>query len=243
VCSASCLSLLQVEVARFELPEGEAKTKTVRRMFDAIAPRYELVNHIITFGLDRRWRKRALKDAALPTGSTILDVAAGTGDFCREAQKAGLIPYATDLSFGMMDAGGEFAPRTQADAAHLPFVDHAFDGLTCGYALRNFTDLAESIREMGRVVRPGGRIVFLEVAEPKGGLWKLGFTIWFRGVVPVIGGLLADRAAYGYLPKSTAYLPATNDIVQMMRDAGMSTVNHRLILGGLSQQFTATKAL
>ena len=240
---SSRLPLLPVVVSPFERPEGEVKTTTVRRMFDVIAPRYELVNHILTFGLDRRWRRRAMRDLALPEGSTLLDVAAGTGDFCREAKKHGHIPFATDLSFGMMDAGGDFAPRTQADAAHLPFVDGAFDGLTCGYALRNFTDLAGAISEMGRVVRPGGRIVFLEVAEPKGGLWRLGFRIWFRGVVPIIGGLLSDRKAYRYLPKSTAYLPPTDEIIELMRAGGMSTVNHRLILGGLSQQFTATKAL
>lgn len=227
---------------RSDLPQGEAKTRTVRSMFDAIAPRYELVNHIITFNLDRRWRRRAVRDLALPIDSSVLDVAAGTGDFCRELHLQGMRPFATDLSFGMLDAGGEFAPRIQADAAHLPFRTGSFDGVTCGYALRNFTDLEGSITEMARVTRPGGRVVFLEVANPRGGLFKVGFTIWFRGVVPLIGGLLSNRSAYRYLPKSTAYLPESTEIVAMMRRAGFSTVQHRLILGGLSQQFTATRA-
>lgn len=214
----------------------------MRSMFDAIAPRYELVNHIITFNLDRRWRRRAVRDLALPIDSSVLDVAAGTGDFCRELQLQEMRPFATDLSFGMLDAGGEFAPRIQADAAHLPFRTGSFDGVTCGYALRNFTDLEGAITEMARVTRPGGRVVFLEVANPRGGLFKVGFTIWFRGVVPLIGGLLSNRSAYRYLPKSTAYLPESTEIVAMMRRAGFSTVQHRLIFGGLSQQFTATRA-
>ena len=210
-------------------------------MFDAIAPRYELVNHLLTFGMDRRWRRRAVRELGVPAGSTVLDVAAGTGDFCREAERQGLRPYATDLSFGMMDAGGNFAPRTQADAAHLPFKDAAFDAVTCGYALRNFTDLESAISEMARVTRRGGRVVLLEVAEPSGGLWRLGFRVWFRGVVPIIGSILSDRAAYRYLPKSTAYLPPAEELRQMMVRAGFTAVNHRLILGGLSQQFTATR--
>lgn len=211
-------------------------------MFDSIAPRYELINHLITFNLDKRWRQRAVRDLALPPLSKVLDVAAGTGDFCREIQEQGMTPFATDLSFGMMEAGGAFAPQTQADAAHLPFTTGSFDGVTCGYALRNFTDLRTSISEMARVIRPGGRVVFLEVAEPRPGLWKWGYTVWFRGIVPLIGALLSDGKAYRYLPRSTAYLPSPPEIIAMMREAGFSTVQHRMIIGGLSQQFTATRA-
>ena len=230
-------------MSRETLPQGELKTRTVRAMFDTIAPRYELVNHLITFNLDRRWRRRAVRDLALPQKSRVLDVAAGTGDFCRELAAQGMTPVATDLSFGMMDVGGNFAPRVQADAANLPFRSGAFDGVTCGYALRNFTDLQSAISEMARVTRPGGRVVFLEVANPRSRILRVGFTVWFRGVVPLIGGLLSNRGAYRYLPKSTAYLPTVDEIIAMMRDAGLSTVQHRMILGGLSQQFTATRAL
>lgn len=212
-------------------------------MFDTIAPRYELVNHLITFNLDRRWRHRAVRDLALPLQSRVLDVAAGTGDFCRELTTQGMIPVATDLSFGMMDVGGDFAPRVQADAAHLPFRTASFDGVTCGYALRNFTDLRGAITEMARVTRPGGRVVFLEVANPRSRFLRFGFTIWFRGVVPIVGGIISNRSAYRYLPKSTAYLPPVEEIIATMREAGFSTVQHRMILGGLSQQFTATRAL
>jgi demethylmenaquinone methyltransferase/2-methoxy-6-polyprenyl-1,4-benzoquinol methylase len=212
-------------------------------MFDAIAPRYEFVNHLMTFGLDRRWRRRAVRDLRLPPASTILDIAAGTGDFCREARSQGLTPIATDLSFGMLDAGGAFAPRVQADASALPFASGVFDGVTCGYALRNFTDLQGTLNEMARVLRPGGRISILEVAEPTSRLWRLGFTIWFRGIVPLIGSIFSDAAAYRYLPKSTAYLPPTEDLRLMFVAAGFSGVNHRFVAGGLSQQFTATRSV
>jgi demethylmenaquinone methyltransferase/2-methoxy-6-polyprenyl-1,4-benzoquinol methylase len=129
-----------------------------------------------------------------------------------------------------------------ADASQLPFADGVFDGLTCGYALRNFTNLQGAFNEMARVVRPGGRIVIIEVAEPSGGIWKWGFDLWFRRCVPVIGGLLSDRAAYSYLPNSTAYLPSADGLRSMMVQAGFSSVNHRLILGGLSQVLIATRA-
>ncbi len=223
------------------LPQGSAKTVAVREMFDAIAPRYEFLNKIMTFGLDRRWRQRAVRDLRLPAGSTVLDVAAGTGDFTRELTKQGHHPVATDLSYGMLHAGHEMPSRVQADALHMPFATGAFDGITCGYALRNFTDLAGTFKEMGRVVRAGGRISLLEVAEPSGGIWRAGFRFWFRRMVPFIGGLLSDRSAYRYLPKSTAYLPPTDVMIAQLNEAGFVAVNHRFVLGGLSQQFVATR--
>ncbi len=224
------------------LPVGDDKTRRVRAMFDTIAPRYEFVNHIMTFGLDRRWRRRCVREMFLPPHSRILDVAAGTGDFCRDLIAAGHRPVATDLSFGMLSAGRGGYEAVHADASALPFRDGSFDGLTCGYALRNFTDLAGTFHEMARVVRPGGRLSIIEVAEPSGGIWRWGFNLWFRRCVPLIGGLLSDRAAYSYLPKSTAYLPDTETLRALLVEAGFSGVNHRMILGGLSQVFSATRA-
>jgi demethylmenaquinone methyltransferase/2-methoxy-6-polyprenyl-1,4-benzoquinol methylase len=228
-------------VSATALPQGEEKTRRVRAMFDAIAPRYELVNHLLTFGMDRRWRRRAVRDLRLPQGSTVLDVAAGTGDFIRESARQGLHPVGTDLSYGMLAAGDTVHPLVQADASRLPFADASFDAVTCGYALRNFTDLQASLDEMGRVLRPGGRLCLLEVAEPSGGIWKVGFRIWFRRIAPMIGSLLSDRDAYHYLPESTAYLPDTETLRSMVVAAGFTAVNHRMILGGLSQQFLATR--
>jgi len=131
-------------------------------MFDAIAPRYELVNRVMTFGLDSRWRRRAVADLRLAPGSVILDIAAGTGDFTRELRRQGQRAVATDLSYNMLATARNVAERVQADASRLPFRWAAFDGATCGYALRNFTDLEKSFAEMARVLRPGGRLSLLE---------------------------------------------------------------------------------
>ena len=225
-----------------QLPQGDEKTRQVRAMFDAIATRYELVNKLMTFGLDARWRRRAVADLRLPAKSLVLDIAAGTGDFTRELNRQGLRAVATDLSLGMLEAGRAMPERVQADASRLPFRDGAFDGVTCGYALRNFTNLEATLHEMGRVTRLGGRLSLLEVAEPHAGPWRAGFRFWFRHAVPFIGSLVSDRDAYHYLPASTAYLPTSEEIVRMLNRAGFSAVNHRRVMGGLSQQFVATRA-
>jgi demethylmenaquinone methyltransferase/2-methoxy-6-polyprenyl-1,4-benzoquinol methylase len=225
-----------------DLPTGEAKTELVRGMFDAIAPRYDLVNRTMTFGLDIRWRKQSLRALGLPAGSTVLDLACGTGDFLKLLRAGDYRAFGLDLSWGMLAANHAGSPLAQADGAALPVASGTVDGITCGYALRNFTELGAVFHEFGRIVRPGGRISLLEVSEPESGLLLAGHRIWFRKVVPVIGGLLSDRSAYRYLPKSTAYLPSTEELRAMLREAGFSAVNRRGLSGGLSQLATATRS-
>ncbi|HEX3840399.1 MAG TPA: ubiquinone/menaquinone biosynthesis methyltransferase [Acidimicrobiales bacterium] len=232
---------LAARAADADLPAGEAKTALVRSMFDTIAPRYDLVNRLMTFGLDVAWRKQSVRALGLPAGSRVLDLACGTGDFLRILTRGGLRPFGLDLSWGMLRANQTGAPLAQADAASLPVATDGVDGITCGYALRNFTDLVPAFEEFARVVRPGGRLSLLEVAEPDHGLLRMGDRIWFRRVVPVIGGVLSDRAAYRYLPRSTAYLPPTDQLRAMLNDAGFSSVNRRALSGGLSQLLTATR--
>jgi len=232
---------LAARAAEADLPTGSAKTAMVRSMFDTIAPRYDLVNRLMTFGLDVRWRRQSARALGLPAGSVVLDLACGTGDFLKILEAAGLRPFGMDLSWGMLAANRTGAPLAQVDGAALPIVDRAVDGLTCGYALRNFTELDTVFREFGRVVRPGGRIALLEVAEPDHGLLRAGDRLWFRRVVPLIGGLLSDGAAYRYLPRSTAYLPPTAELRSMLSDAGFSSVNRHALSGGLSQLITATR--
>jgi demethylmenaquinone methyltransferase/2-methoxy-6-polyprenyl-1,4-benzoquinol methylase len=226
---------------RSVLPAQEDKTRVVRAMFDDIAPRYEIVNRVMTFGLDAGWRRRAVRSLGLPAGSKILDLACGTGDLSRTAADAGLVPIGADLSFGMLDASHGTGPLVQADASALPVADGSVDGLICGYALRNFTDLNSALLEMGRVVRPGGRLSLLEVAAPKNRVMLAGYKVWFERAVPLIGGLLSDRAAYRYLPASTAYLPTPDALREALGTAGFSGVNHRMLSGGLSQLITATR--
>jgi len=196
---------------------------------------------VLGLGLDIRWRKQSVEALALPVTSRVLDIACGTGDFLRILRSEGLRPMGLDLSWGMLAANRTGEPVAQADVSALPVADGSVDGITCGYALRNFTDLRSAFSELGRVVRPGGRISLLEVAEPEHALLLMGHRTWFRHVVPVIGGLLSDSAAYRYLPKSTAYLPPTTELRSMLQDAGFSSVNRRALSGGLSQLITATR--
>ena len=223
------------------LPEGEEKKRAVREMFDAIAPRYDLVNRIMTFRLDVRWRRTTVRDLALAPGSVVLDLASGTGDLCIDLREAGLTPISMDLSYGMLAADRSGAPRSQADILRLPVPDGSVDGVTCGFALRNLTDLDAFFVELARVVRPGGRIALLDVGVPTNPVIRFGNSIYFGKVVPRIGALLSDGAAYRYLPKSVAYLPEPAEMVAMLRRAGFADASHRLLSGGLTQQLLGTR--
>ena len=224
------------------LPTGDEKVVAVRSMFDAIAPRYDLVNRLMTFRMDVGWRKKTIASLQLPAGSVVLDLASGTGDFCRGLAGAGLRPIGLDLSYGMLAAARTDAPLAQADALRLPVPDASVDGVTCGFALRNFAALEPFFAELGRVVRPGGRIALLEVAEPPNPILRWGHGIYFGKVVPLIGGLLSDGAAYRYLPKSVAYLPEPEVMLDQLRSAGFTDVDRRLLSTGISQLLTATRA-
>ncbi|MGI9605222.1 MAG: ubiquinone/menaquinone biosynthesis methyltransferase [Acidimicrobiales bacterium] len=224
------------------LPEGEAKGAAVQAMFDTIAPRYDLVNRIMTFRLDVRWRRRAIRSLELPTGSTILDLATGTGDFCRELSEAGFSSIGADFSFGMLSAARTTEPLLQADGMQLPVATGSIDGLTCGFALRNFVDLGRVFDELGRVVREGGRIALLDASEPDNRLARLGHGFYFGKVVPLIGGLLSDKRAYGYLPRSLAYLPSRDDLLARLESSGFRALRHEQLTLGAAQLITATRS-
>jgi demethylmenaquinone methyltransferase/2-methoxy-6-polyprenyl-1,4-benzoquinol methylase len=224
-----------------QLPEGEEKVRAVRAMFDTIAPRYDLVNRVMTFRMDVRWRERTVRELALAPGSRVLDLACGTGDFCRELDDAGHIPIGLDLSYGMLAAARTDAPLAQADILRMPLPDGAADGAICGFALRNLVELRPFFDELARVVRPGGRIALLEVAEPPNRVLRFGHGIYFGKVVPLIGGLLSDPAAYRYLPRSVAYLPPSATMLAMLAEAGFSDVQRHLLSTGISQLIVATR--
>ena len=150
------------------LPEGDEKARTVRRLFDTISPRYDFVNRVMTLGMDVGWRRRTVRELALPAGSRILDLACGTGDLCRELLAAGHRPVGFDFSHGMLLAAKTDAPLVEADILQLPVRDASADGATCGFALRNVVSLEGLFAELARVVRKGGRIALLETAEPEG---------------------------------------------------------------------------
>jgi demethylmenaquinone methyltransferase/2-methoxy-6-polyprenyl-1,4-benzoquinol methylase len=211
-------------------------------MFDAIAPRYDLVNRVMTFRMDVGWRKRTVRDLRLGPGSRVADLACGTGDFCRELEAQGLRPVGFDLSFGMLANARTDAPIAQADILRLPLPDASLDGITCGFALRNLVELGAFFTELGRVVRPGGRIALLEVATPPNPVLRWGHSIYFGRVVPMVGGLLSDPGAYRYLPKSVAYLPTPESMLQTIEAAGFRDVRRILLSGGITQLIVGTRA-
>jgi demethylmenaquinone methyltransferase/2-methoxy-6-polyprenyl-1,4-benzoquinol methylase len=227
---------------RAPLPQGEQKARAVRSMFDGIAKRYDLVNRIMTFGLDIRWRRRATRALGLPRGSLVLDLACGTGDFCRELARAGMRPVGFDFSFGMLAAARTSAPLVQADILALPVAGARADGVTCGFALRNVVDLKALFEEIARAVRTGGRIALLEVSEPRSRILRFGHAIYFNKIVPFIGGLLSNREAYSYLPASVAYLPPRDELLHMLHAAGFPDARRVSLSGGVAQLLVGTRA-
>ena len=223
------------------LPTGEEKAKAVQDMFDQIAPRYDFVNRVMTFRLDVRWRKRTVAALELDAGSTVIDLACGTGDFCCELEDAGINTLGFDFSIGMLQASRSKSPLAQADILKLPIQDGVVDGATCGFALRNLTELPAFFEEVSRVLKPGGRTGFLDVAEPENRLLNWGHHFYFDRIVPKVGALLSDKSAYSYLPKSFAYLPPHQEILTMLENAGFSQVKRQLFAPGSVQLFSGKK--
>lgn len=224
------------------LPQGEEKGRRVRDMFDAIAGRYDLVNRVMTFGMDVGWRRRAVRQLRLPGGALVADLACGTGDLCRELSRDGYRAVGFDFSLGMLAKATTDVPLVQADVLRLPLADRSVDGATCGFALRNVVDLDAFFAEIARVVRPGGRISLLEASQPDGPLMRAGHAVYFQRMVPMIGGLLSDRDAYAYLPKSMAYLPPVAEMVTAVRDAGFPDAERVPLSGGIAQVLAGTRA-
>jgi demethylmenaquinone methyltransferase / 2-methoxy-6-polyprenyl-1,4-benzoquinol methylase len=224
------------------LPTGEEKVAAVRDMFDRIAPRYDLVNRVMTFRMDVGWRRRTVRSLGLRPGSLVADLACGTGDFCRDLRDAGLRPVGFDLSYGMLHHARTDAPLSQADILRLPLPDGSLDGITCGFALRNLRALEPFFAECARVLRPGGRLALLEVSAPRNPVLAFGHGVYFGKVVPFVGGRLSDRSAYQYLPRSVVYLPETPQLLHQLRAAGFEDVADRQLSAGIAQLLTGTRA-
>ncbi len=228
--------------AEADLPTGPEKTALVRSMFDTIAPRYDLVNRMMTFGLDVRWRKQSARALGLPAGARVLDLACGTGDFLRILSAAGLAPFGMDLSWGMLrpTAQGSRWPRPTVPLS--PWPRRRWTGSPAATPSATSPSSDRSSASSAGWSAPGDGSACSRWPSPTTVLLLAGHRIWFRKVVPVIGGLLSDRAAYRYLPRSTAYLPGTPELRSMLTEAGFSSVNRRPLSGGLSQLITATRA-
>ena len=224
------------------LPEGPDKRLAVRGLFDTIAGRYDVVNRVMTFGMDVGWRRRAVRELRLPGGALVVDLACGTGDLCTELQRSGYRTFGVDFSHGMLTNATTEVPLIEADILRLPIADTMLDGATCGFAMRNVTDLGDLFRETARVLRPGGRAAFLDASRPDNPVMRAGHGVYFNHVVPLIGGALSDRAAYRYLPRSMAYLPPPAEMLTMLRESGFADAERIQLSGGLTQLLVGTRA-
>jgi demethylmenaquinone methyltransferase / 2-methoxy-6-polyprenyl-1,4-benzoquinol methylase len=202
-------------------------------MFDRIAGVYDVMNTVMTAGLHHRWRSRAVDLARVGPGDRALDVATGTGDLAIELASRGASVVGSDFSEGMLARARAKAPDLrweQADAMALPYADGEFAAATVGFGARNFGDLAQGLREMVRVVRPGGRVVVLEITTPRKPPLSLFYSVWFDRIVPLLGRF---DEAYTYLPSSVKRFPGPEALAGMLADAGCREVGWILTAGGI----------
>jgi len=221
---------------------GTLEPDTVRGMFDRIAPIYDAMNRVMTVGLDRRWRKLAVREAVWP-GDRVLDACCGTGDLAVEAERQGGRVVGLDFSENMLERARRKSGAiewVQGDALALPFGDGEFDAATVGFGVRNLTDLEGGLRELARVLKPGGRVAVLEITRPKGVLRPF-FRLWFDVLVPFAGRVLPGGQAYTYLPASVRRFPGPDDLSALFERAGFEGVRFRLLGGGIVALHVGTK--
>lgn len=229
------------------------KSEQVEQMFDNIAPAYDMLNHTLSLGIDKSWRRKAINWLRPFRPQRIMDVATGTGDFailsCRMLQPKQLI--GTDISEGMMNVGREKAKKegladkisfAREDCTSLSFADNSFDAITVAFGIRNFEDLDKGLSEMCRVLTPGGHLVILELTTPDRFPMKQLFAIYSKIVIPVLGKLFSkDNSAYHYLPQTIKVFPQGEIMTGIISRAGFSQVQFRRLTFGICTLYTATK--
>jgi len=234
--------------------DSEEFAVQVRGMFDRIAGVYDLLNSVMTAGLHHRWREKAVDRAALAPGDAALDVACGTGDLTLELQRRvgpeGRV-VGSDFSERMLDlarekadgAGpGQGSPIFEwGDALELPYDDAGFDAVTVGFGVRNFADLGRGVRELTRVLKPGGRLVILEITQPQRPPLSTFFSLWFDRAVPVLGKFAGDPDAYSYLPESVKSFPPPEGLAATMDGAGLEQIRWTILAGGIIAIHVGTK--
>jgi demethylmenaquinone methyltransferase/2-methoxy-6-polyprenyl-1,4-benzoquinol methylase len=219
------------------------KSVYVREMFASIAPRYDATNRLLTGGVDERWRRRAVRELAPPTGGAVLDMCCGTGDLSFHLLRTDPNLEVTGVDFcePMLDGARRRAPREAAgrvrfetaDVMALPFADGTFDGAIMGFSMRNVVDIVATIREARRVLKPGARFVNLDVSKAPNPLFKRAFDLYFYGAVPFIGGLVGgSKSAYRYLPNSLTNYPDADALAERFTQAGLRDVRYVRLAGG-----------
>ena len=214
----------------------------IQSMFDRIVRRYDLMNRLMTGGQDIAWRRKAARVAIGPGTERVLDVATGTGDLAIELFRQGApLVVGIDFAQGMLDSaaeklaanGGSRIVLLRSDAMRLPFPDATFDACTVAFGLRNMIDYQAAVSEMARVLRPGGRLVILEMTPVRNPLFRTVFGIYFDRIVPFVGGVISgDPEAYSYLPRSVSAFPDARRLGLMMRRAGLEQVRFKLLMMG-----------
>jgi demethylmenaquinone methyltransferase / 2-methoxy-6-polyprenyl-1,4-benzoquinol methylase len=222
---------------------GVLAPSEVRAMFDRISPVYDVMNRVMTVGLDRRWRRLAAAAAVRP-GDRVLDACCGTGDLALADERVGGNVTGLDFSERMLARAREKSASIDwvlGDAMSLPFDDGSFDSATVGFGIRNVSDLEASLAELARILRPGGRLACLEITRPAGALEPF-FRLWFEGLVPLAGRILPGGGAYTYLPASVRRFPGPPDLAGAFGRAGFEQVGWRLLGGGIVALHVGTKS-
>lgn len=244
---------MQVEKINPYADDSRHKSEQVREMFDAIAPAYDFMNRAMTFGIDRLWRRRAVRLMRDVDHEKVLDIATGTGDLA--ILMADILDGAditgVDLSEGMIEVGrrkvaerglSERIRFAAADCLNLPFADDSFDCITCAYGVRNFENLAAGYAEMERVLRPGGLLVIVELSTPPSPLVRPLYNLYTRHLIPAVGRMVSkDTRAYSYLPESIAAVPQREEMCEIMRGAGLTDCRYIPLTFGTCTIYTAKK--
>ncbi len=228
------------------------KKEQVAEMFNNIAGKYDFLNHFLSMGIDRGWRRKAVKEVAAINPKKVLDVATGTGDLAIAAVKAGPERIiGIDIAEQMLEVGREklkargldgMIQLQKGDSEALPFEAGAFDVVMCAYGVRNFENLEAGLREMSRVLRPGGKVVILEFSHPKGFPIKQLYQFYFRYILPGLGKLVSKHSsAYTYLPESVRAFPEGKVFCEMLERCGFSKAQARPLTFGITTLYTALR--
>jgi demethylmenaquinone methyltransferase/2-methoxy-6-polyprenyl-1,4-benzoquinol methylase len=227
-----------------ELPVGGEKAVFVRAMFERIAPRYDVLNRCFSFRLDQYWRRVTIDTVAVSAQDTVVDLACGTGDLSELTARTGAQVIGIDFAYNMLIGARQRhipAILVHADALCTPLPPAWASVVLSGFALRNFVSIPAVVREAARLLKPGGRLAFLEVDTPANFFLRWGHHVYFTQIVPFLGSLLSDRQAYTYLPESISYLPEETELLKIIEAAGFCQATKQQLSGGIAQVVTAIR--